>query len=148
VRGLTKEQLEKIAWLNRAFYTNMKLKALKAYKISKTEDMDCGGMNYENDGCTDGKNENGVENKLLIYCDDISKINSQIEKQEQKLKSIEDEINHAIYSIGDDRLESVLICRHLAFMKAEVTAREIGYSPRNESRLYIKALDKLSCIGT
>ena len=56
MRGLTKEQLEKIAWLNRAFYANMKLKALKAYKISKTEDMDCGGMNYENDGCTDGKN--------------------------------------------------------------------------------------------
>ena len=111
---MTDEQLEKIAWLNRATHAHMKLKALNAYKENRLQDLACKGIDYENDGFFSCSNENVYEKE---------------------------------YAIGDDRLESVLIFRHLAEMRAKSTANEINYSERNASRLYSEALEKLSCFG-
>ena len=144
---MTDEQLEKVAWLNRATHAHMKLKALNAYKENRLQDLACKGIDYENDGSFSCSNENVYEKELSEYCDEIKNIEKKIDNQRKKLNKIETEINEAIYAIGDDRLESVLIFRHLAEMRAKSTAKEINYSERNASRLYVEALEKLSCFG-
>lgn len=142
------EREKKVEWLNRAFCANMKLKSLKAYKNTKKNDMDVSGVSYDGDGSSNASHDNATENKLLDYCDEIKEVESKIQEQEKKVKALETEICDAIYAIGDDKLESILICRHLARMKVASSAKEINYGERNAARLYNQALEKLSCFGS
>lgn len=142
------ERERKVKWLNRAFKANMKLKSLKAYKNTKIKDMDVSGVSYDGDGSTNTSYENTTENKYMSHCDDIKKIDAKIQEQEKRVKALESEICDAIYTIGNDELESILICRHLARMKVADSAKEINYGERNAARLYNQALEKLSCFGS
>lgn len=136
---MTKEQNEKIEWLNRAKYTRNALSALERLKVEKRAMATACGINYENDGTQNGGGKNGTEIKFL----NIAEVEEKIENAKKDMFDIHKEIERAIYSIDNIELRTVLINHYLNFFSWEETAEEMKYSVRAIKYKHVLALDEL-----
>lgn len=131
------EQLDKIEWLNRAFYANNKIKALEAVRNENKSIAERCTAAYENSGGSSGANDNSQEKILHKICDNNIAIQNEIEK----LCGIRKEIEDAISGMNDIDLESILKCHYICYMTWEETAEYLGYSVRTVIRKHKRALD-------
>lgn len=136
---VTTEQLEKIKWLNRAFYASKKMDALVVQKKQFEALAERITMNYN----SESKNNN-VENSTENALHKLADINLSIEAEIQKLLKVYTEVDDAIKQIDDDISQSILKRRYLAFETMEQIAEGMGYERRTIQRKHKTALDKLS----
>lgn len=136
---MTTEQLEKIKWLNRAFYASKKMDALVAQKKQFEALAERITMNYN----SDSKNNN-VENSTENALHKLADIELSIKSEIKTLLSAYSEIDEAIQKIDDDILQSILKRRYLAFETIEQIAEGMDYERRTIQRKHKIALDKLS----
>lgn len=140
---MTVRQLEIKRWLNRAFYAEKKVKALKTFLRLCRERAE--GLSVCCEGNDKGKcsgSKNGTEDALMKLVDTEHKLQRQI----IELVAISDEIFDAISKIGDDDLETVLIHRYILFHTIEETAEIMNYGRETVKRKTNQAIEKLSRI--
>lgn len=137
---MTVRQLEIKRWLNRAFYAEKKVKALKTLlRLCRERAEGLSGCCEGNDKGKSSGCKNGTEDALMKLVDTEHKLQRQI----IELVAISDEIFDAISKIGDDDLETVLIHRYILFHTIEETAEIMNYSPRTVRDKQKKAIEKL-----
>ena len=137
---MTIEHLEKIAWLNRAFYAEKKVKALESIRKRDRERTQQISANYEgNDkGKSDGR-KNGVEEALMMLAESDEKYDNAL----HDYSMLRREIETAIESLHDDELETVLIYRYLDYKDMEQIAECMNYSLSTVERRHKKAIEKI-----
>ncbi len=135
------EEIKK--WLNRAFYADKKVNALKELVLQCRERAESVSVCYEHNDIGKSKAaENGTENALIKLADTEQKLQRQI----LELIGTADEISNAIAKLNDDDLETVLIHRYILFHTVEETAEIMNYSRETVKRKANKAIEKLSRI--
>ena len=137
---MTVEQLEKIAWLNRAYYADIKLNSLISQRYKLRELTQRVSICYE--GNSKGKSatrKNGAEDALMRLAD----IERTIDSEVKNLIDVYTEIDRAIKAVDDPVLQTILKRRYLAFETMEQIAEGINYSVRDTKRKHKKALDKV-----
>lgn len=136
---MTDEQLEKIAYLNRAFHIDNKIKALEAVRLRNKSIAERCTASYENAGGSSGSHDNNQEQIIHQICDDDIKIAEQL----KSLLECRRDIQKAIACVQNDELETILSMRYLAYMNVQAIADELHYDKRTIIRKHIKALDKI-----
>ncbi len=138
---MTTEQLDKIAWLNRAFYAEKKVKALESLRKSDEERAQRITANYErNDkGKSDSRN-NGVEEALITLAQSEEKYAVAL----HDYIALRCEIESAIDNLHDDELEAIFIYKYLEYKTIEEISELVHYSEKTISRKHIKGIEKLS----
>lgn len=128
-------------WLNRAFYADKKVNALKELVLQCRERAESVSVCCERNDIGKSKAvENGTENALIKLADTEQKLQRQI----LELIGTADEISNAIAKLNDDDLETVLIHRYILFHTVEETAEIMNYSPETVKRKQRKAIEKLT----
>ena len=137
---MTIEHLEKIAWLNRAFYAEKKVKALESIRKRDRERTQQITANYEgkDKGKSDGR-KNGVEEALMMLAESDEKYDNAL----HDYSMLRREIETAIESLHDDELETVLIYRYLDYKDVEQIAECMNYSLSTVKRRHKKAIEKI-----
>lgn len=138
---MTDEQLEKIAYLNRAFYADNKIKALEAVRLRNKSIAERCTASYENSGGTSGGHENSQERILHQICDDDLKIAEQIDN----LLNCRRDVQTAIAEVKNDEYETILYMRYLAYMGMQEIADTLHYDRKTITRKHLSALDKVKC---
>ena len=138
---MTEEQIKKSRWLNRAFYKDIKVQALKSLKDRDRERAE--GMNGDSDDNSESKSEtpkNGTYEAYMKYLETE-------EKYQQALceyNTVRKEIEAAIEALNDDELEAVFVFRYLEGKHINEIAEEMHYDTRTIIRKHKAGLDKLS----
>ena len=138
---MTEEQKEIRKWLNRAFHTKHAIGALESVRNEKRSMAALCGMNYENDGSTNGSGENRQEQKNINLCE----IDYKIDQARKELIRIYSEIETVINNVEDIELRAVLTYHYLSYITWETVAEKMNYSVRTVKYKHKKALDKV-CI--
>lgn len=138
---MTEEQIEKTVWLNRAFRAKHAIGALESVRNEKRSMAALCGMDYENDGSTNGSGENRQEQKNINLCE----IDHKIDQARKKLIRIYSEIETVINNVEDIELRTVLTYHYLSYMTWETVAEKMNCSVRTVKYKHKKALDKV-CI--
>lgn len=128
-------------WLNRAFYANHKLEALKEFAEQCRISAQGTSINYE--GNNAGKNS-GTQNGTEYAYMKLAEAEDKADQQKRECELLILEIQDAISTLHDDELEAVLINRFLNFMSVEKTAEFMNYDTRTVMRKQSKAIKKLS----
>ena len=138
---MTIEHLEKIAWLNRAFYAEKKVKALESIRKRDRERTQQRSANYEgNDkGKSDGR-KNGVEEALMMLAESDEKYDNAL----HDYSMLRREIETAIESLHDDELETIFMYRYLDYKTMEQIADIMNYYERTIRRKHHSGSEKLS----
>lgn len=142
---MTEEQMQKVTWLNRAFYAYKKLGALLAQQDRLRTLAQSLSVSYEgNDKGKSSGSKNGTENALIKLAD----ISRNIDSEVHTMLDVYTEIDNAIQQIDDDVSQAILKRRYLAFETMEQIAENMHYSERNIKYKHKQALDKfaLDCI--
>lgn len=145
---MTLEQMETSAWLNRAFYKDKKVKALRSLLERDRARAQGLAVNYEgiDKGHSDGR-ENGVEAALQI-CAETSEA---YDKALCEYDTIRREVSLVINGMHDDEMEALLTYRYLEGLPMEEIAERMNYSVRSVKYKHKQALDKvctlLHCIA-
>lgn len=145
---MTLEQMETSAWLNRAFYKDKKVKALRSLLERDRARAQGLALNYEgiDKGHSDGR-ENGVEAALQI-CAETSEA---YDKALCEYDTIRSEVSLVINGMHDDEMEALLTYRYLEGLPMEEIAERMNYSVRSVKYKHKQALDKvctlLHCIA-
>lgn len=134
---MTDEQLEKIKWLNRAFYADNKIKSLEEVQKKNRSIAERCTASYENTGGSSGTHDNSQEKIIHQICDDDMKISEQLEE----LRRCRTDIQRAITAIHNDELETILNMRYLAYMHVQDIADTLHYDRQTIHRKHKKALD-------
>lgn len=134
---MTAEQMQKIAWLNRAFHAG---KAVRAWKDKYQRDKALaqrisGGL--ASFGARSGNN--ATEDALIRLAETERKTKSKI----NELIQIQEEITDKIMLVDDAELQAVLVYRYLNCMTFEQIAEEMHYSLISIRRKHKSALDKI-----
>jgi len=134
---VTTEQIQKIAWLNRAFRAR---KAAEAWKLKYQQDKIIaerisGGL--ASSGARSGNN--ATEDALIRLAETERKTKSKIDE----LIQIQEEIADKIMEIDDNELQAVLVYRYLGCMNFEQIAEKMNYDKRTIQRKHKAALDKV-----
>lgn len=138
---MTVQQLEMIAWLNRAFYAEKKVKALEALRKSDRERAQRITANYE--GNDKGKSDtrlNGTEEALIT----LAASEEKYDKALHDYSVLRREIENAIENLHDDELETIFMYRYLEYKTIEQIAELMNYNERTIRRKHIKGIEKLS----
>lgn len=135
--SLTQEQLDKIAWLNRAFHAD-KLAQAYAAKARRDRELAQRLTRSQGAGGTAGAG-NGTEAALLR----LAATEEQLQAKLQRLAHVREEIHDAILTVQDAELEAILIRRYLDYEYVEQIARRMCYDKRTIQRKHKQALDKL-----
>ena len=137
---MTIEHLEKIAWLNRAFYAEKKVKAFGSICKRDRERIQQITANYEgNDkGKSDGR-KNGVEEALMMLAESDEKYDNAL----HDYSMLRREIETAIESLHDDELETIFMYRYLDYKSMEQIAELMNYSLSTVKRRHKKAIEKI-----
>ena len=145
---MTLEQMETSAWLNRAFYKDKKVRALRSLLERDRARAQGLTVNYvgADKGRSDGR-ENGVEAAMQIC--------AQTEKEHEtalcEYEAIRREVKAVINRLHDDVLEALLTYRYLEGLPMEEIAERMHYSVRAVKYKHKQALDKvctlLHCIA-
>lgn len=138
---MTVEHLEKIAWLNRAFYAEKKVKALESLRKRDRERTQQITANYEgnNKGKSDGR-KNGVEEALLMLAESDEKYDNAL----RDYTALRREIESAIEELHDNELESIFVYRYLEYKTMEQIAECMHYNERTILRKHKAGIEKLS----
>ncbi|MCQ2464370.1 MAG: DUF1492 domain-containing protein [Oscillospiraceae bacterium] len=137
---MTDEQLEKIAYLNRAFHADNKIKALEATRKQNKSIAERCTASYENSGGSSGSHDNSQERILHQICDDDMKITQMF----HDLVECRRDIQNAIACVQNDELETILNMRYLAYMSVQQIADELHYDKRTILRKHLKAIDQIA----
>ena len=142
---MTLEQMETSAWLNRAFYKEKKVRALRSLLERDRARAQGLAVNYEgiDKGHSDGR-ENGVEAAMQI-CAETSEA---YDKALCEYDTIRREVSQIINGMHDDELEAIFIYRYLDGMSMEEIAERMHYDSRTILRKHKIGLDKLSPVVT
>lgn len=145
---MTLEQMETSAWLNRAFYKDKKVWALRSLLERDRARAQGLAVNYEgiDKGRSDSR-ENSVEAAMQIC--------AQTEKEHDtalcEYEAIRREVKAVINRLHDDVLEALLTYRYLEGLPMEEIAERMHYSVRAVKYKHKQALDKvctlLHCIA-
>lgn len=138
---MTLEQMETSAWLNRAFYKEKKVRALRSLLERDRARAQGLSVNYEgiDKGHSDGR-ENGVEAALQI-CAETSEA---YDKALCEYDTIRREVSQVINGMHDDEMEALLTYRYLEGLPMEEIAERMHYSYRHTIRLHKRALQLVS----
>ena len=145
---MTLEQMETSAWLNRAFYKDKKVRALRSLLERDRARAQGLSVNYDgiDKGHSDGR-ENGVEAALQI-CAETSEA---YDKALCEYDTIRREVSQVINGMHDDELYALLTYRYLEGLPMEEIAERMHYSARSVKYKHKQALDKvctlLHCIA-
>ena len=136
---MTIEQLEKIAWLKRAFYAENQAKAWleKLERDRSHAERICKG--FSDSGC--GKSGNSTENALIR----LAETERRTQEKLAELVKIRDEIVQAIEQVDNSDMQAILVWKYLNYFNFEQVAEKMHYSVRNVKYKHKSALDKL-CI--
>lgn len=137
---MTDEQIEKVAYLNRAFYADNKIKALEEVLKKNRSIAERCTASYENSGGSSGSHDNSQEKIIHQLCDD----NFKIQEELKELMKIRKEIKKAILTLKNDELETILNMRYLAYKNMTQIAESMNYDRKTIQRKHKIALDKLS----
>ena len=137
---MTIEHLEKIAWLNRAFYAEKKVKALESIRKRDRERTQQITANYEgkDKGKSDGR-KNGVEEALMMLAESDEKYDNAL----HDYSLLRREIETTIESLHDDELETIFMYRYLDYKSMEQIAELMNYSLSTVKRRHKKAIEKI-----
>lgn len=138
---MTTEQLDKIAWLNRAFYAEKKVKALESLRKSDRERAQRITANYG--GNDKGKSDthlNGMEEALITLATSEEKYDNAL----HDYSVLRCEIESAIENLHDDELETIFMYRYLDYKTMEEISELMNYCERTIRRKHIKGIEKLS----
>jgi len=134
---VTAEQLQKIRWLNRAFYAEKAAKAWKdKYQRNKALAQRISG-GLASSGARSGTN--ATEDALIRLSETEQKTRAKI----NELIQIQEEIADKIMQIDDNELQAVLVYRYLNCMTFEQIAEKMNYDVRTVRRKHVKALEKV-----
>ncbi len=137
---MTAEQLEKIKWLNRAFYAE---KAAKAWLAKLERDR---SLAERLSRCSAGTgNGNGAGNSTQNSLIRLAETERETGEKLAALCRIRDEITEAVAAVDDPDLQAVLVRHYLAYETWEVVAEQMHYSVRSIRYKHKAALDKV-CI--
>lgn len=145
---MTLEQMETSAWLNRAFYKDKKVRALRSLLERDRARAQGLTVNYggADKGRSDGR-ENGVEAAMQI-CAETSEA---YDKALCEYNAMRREVSQVINGMRDDELEALLTYRYLEGLPMEEIAERMHYSVRSVKYKHKQALDKvctlLHCIA-
>ncbi len=138
---MTDEQLEKVAWLNRAFHAEKKVRALGSLLERDKERAEDISANYDkNDKGKSDSRTNGIEEILLLLA----------ESEEKHAKALREyvgyrsEIRKSLEELHDDELEALFTLRYLNYQTMDEIAFEMGYDKRSIQRKHKLGLEKLS----
>lgn len=138
---MTEIQLEKIAWLNRAFHAETKLKSLK-YRLEKLRENAKSVMT-----CYDlkdtGKSSSHINGTYENYMN-IAEIEEEYNSYLLKYNQMRQEIKSAIDSLDDPELETILTYRHLDYMSINEISAKMNYSRSSINRKRKIAIKKLT----
>ena len=136
---MTDEQLEKIAWLNRAFHAEKKVKALGSLLERDKERAKDISANYEkNDKGKSDSRTNGIEEILLLLA----------ESEEKHAKALREyvcyrrEIRKALEKLHDDELEALFTLRYLNYQTMDEISVEMNYSISSVQRKHKSGIEK------
>ena len=137
---MTDEQLEKIAWLNRAFHAEKKVKALSSLLKRDRERAEDISANYEkNDKGKSDSRSNGIEEILLLLAESEEKYNKALADYTHCRKEIET----VIRGLHNDELEAVLSRHYLNYETWGQVAENMDCCLRTVKYKHKKSLDKL-----
>lgn len=138
---MTDEQFEKIAWLNRAFHAEKKVKALGSLLERDKERAKDISANYEkNDKGKSDSRTNGMEEALLMLAETEEKYNKALVDYTHCRREIET----VIRELHNDELEAVFIRRYLNYQTITDIGRAIMYDRKTIQRKHKAGLEKLS----
>ena len=145
---MTLEQMETSAWLNRAFYKDKKVRALRS--LLERDRARAQGLTVNYGGADKGRSdgwENGVEAAMQI-CAETSEA---YDKALCEYNAMRREVSQVINGMRDDELEALLTYRYLEGLPMEEIAERMHYSVRSVKYKHKQALDKvctlLHCIA-
>lgn len=138
---MTLEQMETSAWLNRAFYKEKKVRALRSLLERDRARAQGLAVNYEgiDKGHSDGR-ENGVEAALQI-CAETSEA---YDKALCEYDTIRREVSQVINGMHDDELEAIFIYRYLYGLSMEEIAERMHYDRSTIQRKHKIGLEKVA----
>lgn len=136
---MTCEQLQKIAWLNRAFYADKKAKAWLA-KLEQDRSF-AERISKSFSGSGSYQSGNSTEDALIR----LAETERHTQEKLAELVKIREEIMLAIEKIPDDDMQTILMRHYLKYETWETVAQKMHYSVRNIKYKHKAALDKL-CI--
>lgn len=145
---MTLEQMETSTWLNRAFYKDKKVRALRS--LLERDRARAQGLTVNYGGADKGRSdsrENGVEAAMQI-CAETSEA---YDKALCEYNAMRREVSQVINGMRDDELEALLTYRYLEGLPMEEIAERMHYSVRSVKYKHKQALDKvctlLHCIA-
>lgn len=145
---MTLEQMEMSAWLNRAFYKDKKVRALRS--LLERDRARAQGLTVNYGGVDKGRSDsrgNGVEAAMQI-CAETSEA---YDKALCEYNAMRREVKAVINGLHDDELEALLTYRYLEGLPMEEIAERMHYSVRSVKYKHKQALDKvctlLHCIA-
>ncbi len=145
---MTLEQMETSAWLNRAFYKDKKVRALRS--LLERDRARAQGLTVNYGGVDKGRSdsrENGVEAAMQICAQTEKEYDASLCEYE----AIRREVKAVINALHDDELEALLTYRYLEGLPMEEIAERMHYSTRSVKYKHKQALDKvctlLHCIA-
>ena len=145
---MTLEQMETSAWLNRAFYKDKKVRALRS--LLERDRARAQGLSVNYGGVDKGRSdsrENGVETAMQICAQTEKEYDASLCEYE----AIRREVKAVINGLHDDVLEALLTYRYLEGLPMEEIAERMHYSARSVKYKHKQALDKvctlLHCIA-
>ena len=140
--------METSAWLNRAFYKDKKVRALRS--LLERDRARAQGLTVNYGGVDKGRSdsrENGVEAAMQI-CAETSEA---YDKALCEYNAMRREVSQVINGMRDDELEALLTYRYLEGLPMEEIAERMHYSVRSVKYKHKQALDKvctlLHCIA-
>jgi len=133
------EQQEKISeWLNRAFHTESKIKALELVR-EKNKALALRCSSSGGNGGSSGGHENSQEKILIEICENDKEIRAEIQLLIEQRK----EISAVIHSLENAEYEAILDMRYLAYKKTHEIANEFHYDRKTIQRKHKAALDRI-----
>ncbi len=137
---MTEEQIKKSRWLNRAFYKDIKVQALKLLKDRDRERAE--GMNGDSGDNSESKSEtpkNGTYEAYMKYLETEEKY----QKALCEYNAIRKEVETVIGKVTDDELNALLTYRYLDGMKISEITEKMHYSISAIKYKHKEALDNI-----
>lgn len=138
---MTDEQLEKIAWLNRAFHAEKDVNALSSLlKRDKERAKDISANYDKNDKGKSDSRTNGMEEALLMLAETEEKYNRALTEYTRCRKEIE----AAIEALHESDIKSIFKYRYVECKTMKEIAKEMHYDIKTIRRKHEKGLEKMS----
>ena len=134
---LTKEQIAKINWLNRAFHAE---KVAMAWRAKLERDRSLAERISRTGNGTGGGQGNGTESALVR----LAQTEAETRERLRTLVNIREEISSAIRNVDDPDMQAILVRHYLVYETFEQIAEKMHYDESTIRRKHKRALDKIA----